>query len=233
MNKTLYRKYRHIKDRCYNLNSKSYKRYGGRGIKMCQEWFDSYQLFEDWCLTHGFEENLAIDRINNDDDYSPDNCRFVTLKENNQNRRTTVWYTINGVTKNLQQWCDYYNIKRGTVYTRLEHGWDIEQALTTPVKKRIRDKTSLIGKKFGRLTVLEYAYDESKKSANKSRWVCNCDCGNTIIVAGDKLKSGHTKSCGCIQKEKARARMITDNPMKAEEQRRRMVEHNPMRKKGK
>lgn len=213
MHKTLYSRYKHIKERCYNPNSKSYYRYGGRGIKMCDEWLNNYQSFEEWCLSHGFQEELAIDRINNDGDYSPDNCRFVTLKENNQKRNTTRWYTIDGETKNLQQWCDVYGICRGTVYSRLENGWDIKDALTKPVSKG-RDKTSLIGKRFGYLIVLSYAGDNYIGSDNNSRWVCKCDCGNTTIVGGNKLKSGHTKSCGCEVSRKARERMLNDNPMK-------------------
>lgn len=213
MHKTLYSRYKHIKERCYNPNSKSYHRYGGRGIKMCDEWLNDYQLFEDWCLSHGFQEGLAIDRIDNDGNYSPDNCRFVTLKENNQKRNTTRWYTINGKTKNLQQWCDYFGVKRGTVHTRLEHGWSIEDALTKPVSKG-RDRTSLIGKRFGKLVVLSYAGDEYIGKDCNSRWVCLCDCGNTSIVGGNKLKTGHTKSCGCEVSRKAKQRMLNDNPKK-------------------
>lgn len=214
MNKTLYKRYHHIKERCYNPNSKSYHRYGGRGIKMCGEWLNDYLNFETWALSHGFEESLAIDRIDNNGDYSPENCRFVTLKENNQNRRTTRFYTIDGETKNLQQWCDYYGIKRGTVYTRLQHGWEIKDALTTPIKDCSRDKESIIGKKYGRLVVIKYAGDEYIGSDNNSRWVCKCDCGNSVIVGGNKLKSGHTKSCGCLNREVAKERMLHNNPMK-------------------
>lgn len=230
MNKTLYKKYYHIKGRCYNPNDRSYKRYGGRGIKMCDEWLNSYQAFEEWSLNNGFMEGLAIDRIDNDGDYSPDNCRFVTLQENNQNRCTTLFYTLDGVTMNLQQWCDCYGMKRGTVEGRLKRGLDIKEALTRPLKSNERDRTSLIGKKFDRLLVLSYAGDEHIGSDNNSRWVCRCDCGNEIIVGSWKLKSGHTKSCGCYQSEKSRKRMITNNPMKTEEQRKRMREHNPMKK---
>ena len=214
MNKTLYKRYYNIKDRCYNSNSKSFHRYGGRGVQMCDEWLNDYQKFEDWALSHGFNESLAIDRINNDGDYSPQNCRFVTLKENNQNRRTTRFYTIDGVTKNLQQWCDYYCIKRSTVYTRLQHGWDIKDALSAPIKNAVRDKKSIIGNRYGRLVVLKYAGDEYIGSDNNSRWVCKCDCGNEVIVGGNKLKTGHSKSCGCLNREVARKRMLHNNPMK-------------------
>ena len=230
MNKTLYRRYYHIKERCYNPNSKSYKRYGGRGIQMCDEWLNSYQAFEDWCLLNGFRKDLAIDRIDNDGNYAPDNCRFVTLKENNQKRGTTKWYTINGETKNLQQWCDLYEIKRGTVDTRLQNGWSIEDALTKPLISKERDRTSLIGKQFGSLCVESYAGDEAIKADNNSRWICKCNCGKTIITTSYRLKSGHTQSCGCLISKKARERMINNNPAKTEKNRKRMREHNPMKK---
>lgn len=230
MNETLKSRYKHIKERCYNPHSKSYKRYGGRGIKMCQEWLNNYAAFEEWALTHGFQDGLAIDRIDNDGDYSPENCRFVTLKENNQKRRTTRYYTIDGVTKNLQQWCDEYGMCRGTVHDRLEKGWSIKDALSQPIKANIRNREELLGHRFGRLVVIVYAGDDCIMKNNNSRWICQCDCGNTVIVDTGKLKSGHTKSCGCLRSDKAKERMIVNNPMKTEEQRRRMVEHNPMKK---
>lgn len=229
MNKTIYRRYYHILERCYNPNNKSYGRYGGRGIKVCDEWRNNYQAFEDWCLSNGYEKNLAIDRIDNDGDYSPENCRFVTLQENNQKRRTTKWYTINGVTKNLQQWCDEYGISRSAVNTRLQYGWTIEDALSKPTKKD-RDRTSLIGNRFGNLVVIAYAGDEYIGKDNNSRWICNCDCGNTAIVGSNKLKSGHTKSCGCIQRQKAREIFLENNPAKKPENIKRMVENNPAKK---
>ena len=214
MDNKVYHRYRHIIDRCYNTNNKSYKRYGGRGIQVCKEWLDDYQSFETWALSHGFYENESIDRIDNDGNYEPDNYRFVSLAENNQNRSTSKFYTIDGQIKNLQQWCNEYSISRGTVNTRLEHGWSIEDALSSPIKSAERDRTSLLGKRFGRLVVLEYAGDDHIGSDNNSAWVCKCDCGKTAIVSDGKLKSGHTKSCGCLVSEKAKQRMLTDNPMK-------------------
>lgn len=214
MKNKLLSRFRHMLERCYDPKNKSYYRYGGRGIEVCPEWKEDFSNFEKWALSHGYQEDLAIDRIDNDGNYSPDNCRFVTLKENNQNRRTSIYYTINGVTKNLQQWCDVYGIKRGTVTTRLQHNWSIEDALSLPLKNQERDRTSLIGKRFGRLVVLSYAGDEYVGSDNNSRWICQCDCGNQTIVGSTKLKSGHTASCGCLVSEKARERMLTNNPMK-------------------
>jgi len=71
-----------MKQRCYNPNNRSYKTYGGRGIKVCDEWRDNFMAFHDWAIANGYEEGLTIDRIDNDGDYEPNNCRWITLQEN-------------------------------------------------------------------------------------------------------------------------------------------------------
>lgn len=203
MIKSLYRKYMHMKDRRYNPKDKRYNRYGGRGIKICNEWLNSYQEFEKWSLSHGYEEALTIDRIDNDGDYEPNNCKYVTFSENSKKKGTNKYFTYKGKTQNLTDWCNELNLKYHTVLCRLRAGWTFENAVETPVKKG-RDITSMIGKKFGRLTVLKYAGDEYIGLDNNSKYICKCDCGNIAIVGQNKLKSGHTQSCGCLRKEKAR-----------------------------
>lgn len=78
--------------RCYNPKDRSFARYGGRGIRVCPEWRKSYQAFKDWAMTHGYNPSLQLDRRNNDGDYTPENCRFITLKENIRNRVQTPRY---------------------------------------------------------------------------------------------------------------------------------------------
>jgi hypothetical protein len=73
--------------RCYNKNCKAYCNYGGRGITVCDEWIESFDNFYKWLLTSNYDENLTIDRIDNDKGYSPDNCKFSTYVEQNNNRR--------------------------------------------------------------------------------------------------------------------------------------------------
>jgi len=85
--KILSGRYQTIKQRCYNPNCKDYKNYGGRGIVICNEWLNDKSLFIQWALSNGFKKELHIDRENNDENYSPENCRFIKLAENNRNQR--------------------------------------------------------------------------------------------------------------------------------------------------
>jgi len=101
----LYRIWHNMKKRCSCKNDKDYKNYGGRGIKVCKAWHD-YRAFRKWALAHGYREDLQIDRINNDGNYTPKNCRWVTHNENARNTRRTRWITINRKTKSLAEWCE-------------------------------------------------------------------------------------------------------------------------------
>jgi len=85
-----------MKTRCYNLKDKHYKDYGGRGIKVCEEWLNDSRKFIKWSLENGYKKELQIDRIDNNGNYSPDNCRWVTPKENSRNKRNIVTDFKNG-----------------------------------------------------------------------------------------------------------------------------------------
>ena len=111
-------------ERCTNPNCVGYKRYGARGITVCQEWIDSPQAFVDWALADGFSPELQIDRIDNDKGYSPDNCRWVTARENIRNRSNSVITpTIAGQAKflyqveeiTIQDIADYFGINKSTM----------------------------------------------------------------------------------------------------------------------
>lgn len=83
----LYTIWRGMRQRCKNRNGKHYPDYGGRGITVCAEWDESYEVFRDWAIFNGYRDDLTIDRINNDGDYCPENCRWVTMSVQNANRR--------------------------------------------------------------------------------------------------------------------------------------------------
>ena len=127
----LYRIYKHMKNRCYNQSDIRYDRYGGRGIKICDEWSE-FEPFMIWALKNGYDDSLTIDRIDVDGDYSPSNCRWASVKEQNNNRSSSHYYTIDGVTHNISEWANIYNVPYKRVWKRLKYGWDIQRALTEP-----------------------------------------------------------------------------------------------------
>lgn len=114
-NPRLYSLWNTMRHRCEDPKRESYQRYGGRGIKVCQEWHDA-NTFMDWAESHGYKPGLQLDRIDNDGDYSPENCRWVTAKDNSRNKRTNRLLTINGKTKTVSEWCEVYDVSPYTVY---------------------------------------------------------------------------------------------------------------------
>lgn len=92
-----------IKERCTNPAATNFKWYGGRGITLCNEW-NNFCSFYDWAINHGWKEGLSIDRIDNSKGYSPDNCRFISHREQCRNRRSNVLITVDGVTHLQCEW---------------------------------------------------------------------------------------------------------------------------------
>lgn len=120
--------------RCYKTYEKSYKNYGGRGIKVCDEWRNSFVAFAEWAKSNGYQEDLTIDRINVNGDYSPDNCRWVNMKIQQNNRRNNHLILFNGEIHTLSEWQDITGISEDNIYARLKLGWSVEKALTETVK---------------------------------------------------------------------------------------------------
>lgn len=114
-NSELFNVWQTMKGRCENPKRQNYKNYGGRGIKVCTEWQKAGN-FVLWALTHGYAKGLQLDRIDNNRDYCPENCHFVTPKENSRNRRNTKRLTVNGETKTVVEWCEQLGLSRYTVY---------------------------------------------------------------------------------------------------------------------
>lgn len=134
MSKTrLYSIWRDMKNRCNGLKKKDKENYFDRGITYCKEW-DTFEPFKDWALSHGYRDDLTIDRIDNDKGYSPDNCRWVTRAVQNNNTRQNHFITYKGETHTLKEWSEILGIKYNTLKSRLEtYKWSIEDAFNTGV----------------------------------------------------------------------------------------------------
>lgn len=113
--KNLFVLWQTMKTRCENPERENFERYGARGISVCEEWHEA-KSFVVWALNNGYKKGLQLDRIDNNKGYSPENCRFVTAKENNRNRRNTKFLTINGETKCVAEWCEQKPVSQYTVY---------------------------------------------------------------------------------------------------------------------
>lgn len=135
-----------MKARCTNPRCKSFKHYGGRGIRVCEEWAQSFEAFQAWALPNGYTDNLTIDRIDNDKGYDPDNCRWVDRTTQSRNRRNNRFLTYNGETRTIGEWAEIVGIRNEVIWHRVvTHGWDIEKALLTPVKSyKPRQRRKLI-----------------------------------------------------------------------------------------
>lgn len=127
--------HRSMLKRCDNPRCKDYPKYGGRGIKVCEDWYD-FEMFYNWAMSHGYRNDLTLDRVCNNRGYGPGNCRWVSRKAQANNRTTAVYYTIDGRTRSLAQWCREYDIPAHVVIHRLEDGWDVKRAITEPRRKR-------------------------------------------------------------------------------------------------
>lgn len=124
----LYDMWSNMKQRCSYKKRRDYRYYGGKGVKVCDEWHE-YKNFEKWALENGYKEGLSIDRIDFDGNYEPLNCRFVEPEEQQRNKSNNVNLTHNGKTQILSEWAREYNIHCRTLKSRLELGYTIEQAL--------------------------------------------------------------------------------------------------------
>jgi hypothetical protein len=128
-----------MRRRCRDPKVDSFKRYGGRGIKVCESWERSYPAFREWALNHpAYQDGLSIERLDNDGDYEPGNCTWIPLPEQALNRSTTKFFEYQGESKLLWEWavdprCVAPSVS--SLYQRLDRGWSFEDALTTPATR--------------------------------------------------------------------------------------------------
>lgn len=131
----LYNTYYHMRRRCYNEKDKQYHRYGGRGITVCDEWLgeNGFINFSNWAMNNGYNDTLTIDRINNDGNYEPNNCRWATPTEQMNNVSYNVRLTYNNETHTIAEWAKIVGLKQDTIQARIKyHNLSVEEALFKP-----------------------------------------------------------------------------------------------------
>lgn len=134
----IYNTYQAMKDRCTNEKSQFYKDYGGRGIVICDEWLgeNGFKNFYEWAIQNGYSNKLTIDRIDVNGNYEPSNCRWATMKVQNNNLRSNRRITINGVTHTVAEWSEIVGIKSATIFSRLRSGMSEKNAIMTPLMRK-------------------------------------------------------------------------------------------------
>lgn len=130
----LYRIWQGMKRRCYCDYSEDWGLYGGRGIKMCDEWKDDFSSFQKWAIENGYDEmaqkmQCTIDRIDVNGNYCPENCRWATMKEQCNNYRRNINITYCGETHTLMQWSEIIGFPYKKVHQRMKRGWSFEKAV--------------------------------------------------------------------------------------------------------
>ena len=136
----LYNVWYSMKRRCYDKNVKNFNKYGGRGIKVCEEWLNDFLSFYNWAISNGYRDDvergkLTLDRIDNNKGYYPDNCRWVNQKIQNRNKTNLFMITYNGKTLCAQEWAEKLGCRASLIIERIKRGWSIEDAFFLPKKR--------------------------------------------------------------------------------------------------
>lgn len=142
--KRIYDIWKGMNNRCNNPNNEKYSRYGERGILICDEW-KNFDTFYNWAINNGYQDNLSIDRINNNGNYEPNNCRWADNIIQQNNKSTNCLLTYKDETHTLQEWSRITGIDRRTISNRINrNGWSIADALEKPIKQQKREEDLLI-----------------------------------------------------------------------------------------
>ncbi len=112
-----------MKQRCFNSSCKEYKYYGLRGVTITKEWLEDFEVFYQWAIANGYRNDLTIDRISSNGNYEPSNCRWITIQDQQRNRRNNVRLTVNGVTHSVAEWARITGFCGSTIALRHKRGW--------------------------------------------------------------------------------------------------------------
>lgn len=126
-----------MRGRCCNPNNYDFKYYGGKGIQICEEWLE-YESFKEWAFINGYSEGLTLDRIDSSKNYCPENCRWVDMKTQSNNKSNNVVIEYNGESHTLKEWAEILGINYSTVHKRYSAGKTIEQILKVNRKGECR-----------------------------------------------------------------------------------------------
>lgn len=133
----IYNIYANMIQRCTNSKVNRFKNYGGRGIKVCDEWLENFMNFYNWAIENGYEEQLTIERIDVNGNYEPNNCTWITNKEQQNNRTNNVNITINGETLNMRQWSKATGVNEKTIEKRIRMGWQGENLIKEEYERKV------------------------------------------------------------------------------------------------
>lgn len=194
----LYNVWNKMKERCNNKNNKSYCYYGGRGIRVCDAWNVSYDAFEK-DMKSTYKKGLHLDRVDNDGNYAPENCRWATAKENIRNRSNSLWLQYGNELKTLTDLAEENGLKYDTVWRRLKKGWSVHKALTTPVSDEVsrRSKSNKAAGRRLQQYVRDLIYEmfpDLEKGDVESQII---GVGGVDIVLSPKARKGFPFSVEC------------------------------------
>lgn len=190
----IYPIWKSMKSRCAYKKSKQYKNYGGRGISVCKEWAEDFKVFYDWAMNNGYRKGLEIDREDNNGNYCPENCRFVTPEINANNKRNNIKYNYNGELLTLPQIARKNNIGFSTLYRRIhENDLPLTEALSIPLNGKCKKGYSPLRKLSCQDAVEIYN--------SKERTAVLCDKYNVRKATIEGIRAG-TRYSDCTQSPK-------------------------------
>lgn len=130
----LYNVWKTMRQRCNNPNCSDYQWYGKLGVRVCDEWSD-FANFRAWAIQNGYKKGLTIDRENGNGDYCPKNCHWITIQEQQKNKKNVLYISIDGERRTVKEICEKYGITTQMFYDRKHKGWSIERIINTPKVK--------------------------------------------------------------------------------------------------